>query len=78
MSHGVYAEKIEFIHLISTEANEISEKQKKVTITGEHIVTCLQNLGFENYIPAIKQEIAEHGVHAKVQLYPIRYILFLP
>ena len=35
---------VEFIHLISSEANEICEKESKKTIAPEHIISALQVL----------------------------------
>jgi histone H3/H4 len=46
---------IEFIHLLSSEANEYCEKENKKTISAEHIVKSLQSLGFETYIKDVKQ-----------------------
>eukprot|EP00029_Vermamoeba_vermiformis_P008354 TRINITY_DN3883_c0_g1_i1.p1 TRINITY_DN3883_c0_g1~~TRINITY_DN3883_c0_g1_i1.p1 ORF type:complete len:198 (+),score=38.36 TRINITY_DN3883_c0_g1_i1:37-630(+) len=46
---------IEFIHLLSSEANEYCEKENKKTISAEHIVKSLQSLGFESYIKDVKQ-----------------------
>lgn len=39
----------EFIHLISSEANEICKKQNKKTINAEHILGALDQLGFPDY-----------------------------
>lgn len=39
----------EFIHLISSEANEICNRQQKKTISPEHIVAALDSLGFSDY-----------------------------
>jgi len=39
----------EFIHVLSSEANDICELQQKKTISPEHILTALDNLGFSCY-----------------------------
>ncbi|KAK2149031.1 hypothetical protein LSH36_471g04020 [Paralvinella palmiformis] len=39
----------EFIHLVSSEANEICGKQTKKTISPEHVLAALDNLGFGDY-----------------------------
>lgn len=39
----------EFIHLVSSEANEICNKQTKKTISPEHVLTALDHLGFGSY-----------------------------
>ena len=44
---------VEFITLISTEANEISEKEAKKTIAVEHIEKALVELGFPDYVPDV-------------------------
>ncbi len=41
---------VEFITLISSEANEISEKEAKKTIAPEHIDKALRELGFPEYV----------------------------
>lgn len=41
---------VEFITLISSEANEISEKESKKTIAPEHIDKALRELGFPEYV----------------------------
>lgn len=44
---------VEFITLISSEANEIAEKDAKKTIACEHVKAALEELGFGDYVPAI-------------------------
>jgi histone H3/H4 len=39
----------EFIHCITSEANNICEKQQKKTMSAEHILKALDNLGFSTY-----------------------------
>ncbi|KAK8380888.1 hypothetical protein O3P69_008062 [Scylla paramamosain] len=39
----------EFIHLVSSEANEICNQQQKKTINAEHILASLDKLGFGDY-----------------------------
>ncbi|KAK4189221.1 histone-fold-containing protein [Podospora australis] len=51
---------VEFITLISSEANEISEKEAKKTIACDHITKALEQLGFSDYIPAVLEAAAEH------------------
>ena len=42
---------VEFITMISSEANEIAEKDAKKTIACEHITKALEELGFGEYVP---------------------------
>ncbi|XP_046371366.1 protein Dr1-like [Haliotis cracherodii] len=39
----------EFIHLVSSEANEVCTKQQKKTISPEHVLNALDSLGFGAY-----------------------------
>lgn len=57
---------VEFITLISSEANEIAEKEAKKTIAAEHVVKALKDLGFEEYIEQIQEVAQEHKEHQKV------------
>ncbi|KAF8427807.1 histone-fold-containing protein [Tirmania nivea] len=56
---------VEFITLISSEANEIAEKEAKKTIAAEHVVRALKDLGFEDYIEQIQEVAQEHKEHQK-------------
>ncbi|KAI7863206.1 histone-fold-containing protein [Spinellus fusiger] len=56
---------VEFIHLIASEANEICEKETKKTIAGEHVVSALQALGFEDYIEEVDEVFKEHKKQQK-------------
>ncbi|XP_044578353.1 protein Dr1 [Cotesia glomerata] len=40
----------EFIHLLSSEANEICNQQQKKTINAEHVLQALEKLGFGDYV----------------------------
>ncbi|KAI9340409.1 histone-fold-containing protein [Zopfochytrium polystomum] len=51
---------VEFIHLVSTEANEVCEKDARKTIAGEHIITALKNLGYEEYIEELTEVYEDH------------------
>ncbi|KAF2761366.1 putative CBF/NF-Y family transcription factor [Pseudovirgaria hyperparasitica] len=44
---------VEFITLISSEANEIAEKEAKKTIACEHVTKALEELGFSDYVSHI-------------------------
>lgn len=56
----------EFIHLIASEANEICEKETKKTIAGEHVISALQALGFEDYVEEVDEVYKEHKKQQKV------------
>ncbi|KAL2210065.1 histone-fold-containing protein [Sarocladium strictum] len=57
---------VEFITLISSEANEISEKEAKKTIACDHITKALEQLGFSDYVPMVLDAAAEHKETQKV------------
>lgn len=42
------------IHLLSSTANEISEKNKRATIQPEDVVQAAKDLGFESYVPVLE------------------------
>ncbi|KAI9501617.1 negative cofactor 2 transcription regulator complex subunit ncb2 [Coemansia spiralis] len=50
----------EFIHLVASESNEICEKEAKKTIAAEHVLTALQELGFEKYVTEVQEAYDEH------------------
>ena len=56
---------IEFIHLISSEANEICEKGSKKTINGEHVQLALKALGFDDYVSAVYESQQEFQKNVK-------------
>ncbi|KAL7620948.1 negative cofactor 2 transcription regulator complex subunit ncb2 [Parahypoxylon ruwenzoriense] len=58
---------VEFITLVSSEANEISEKEAKKTIACDHITKALETLGFGDYIPAVLEAAAQHKETQKVR-----------
>ncbi|KAI5628345.1 protein Dr1 [Silurus asotus] len=49
----------EFIHLVSSEANEICNKSEKKTISPEHVINALESLGFGSYITEVKDVLQE-------------------
>jgi histone H3/H4 len=59
---------VEFITLISSEANDISEKEAKKTIACEHVEKALRDLGFSDYIADVLAVAEEHKQQLKVCL----------
>jgi len=55
----------EFITLISSEANEICEKDAKKTISPEHITSALKQLGFDDFIDEVEDINRVHKAQAK-------------
>lgn len=58
----------EFIHLLASEASEISERQHKKVISPEHVIEALQTLGFNEYIDEVKTVFKEYKEQAIVSL----------
>ncbi|KAI0092829.1 histone-fold-containing protein [Irpex rosettiformis] len=56
---------VEFIHLISSEANEICELESKKTIAPDHIISALKRLGFENFTEEIQDVLKDHKQQQK-------------
>lgn len=50
----------EFVHLISSEANDICEKSGRKTISPEHVLESLKTLGFTDYLEGVQQAHDEH------------------
>jgi down-regulator of transcription 1 len=50
---------LEFLRMLSSEANDISEKESKKTISIDHIETALTELGFSAYIPGCREVVGE-------------------
>jgi len=65
---------VEFITLISSEANEISEKEAKKTIACEHITKALEQLGFGEYVADILDVANEHKEQLKVCLFTFTFV----
>ncbi|KAI9785421.1 MAG: hypothetical protein M1816_000436 [Peltula sp. TS41687] len=58
---------VEFITLISSEANEIAEKGAKKTIAPEHVTKALEDLGFGDYVPEVLEVVNEHKEQQKTR-----------
>ncbi|KAI0676918.1 histone-fold-containing protein [Trametes maxima] len=56
---------VEFIHLISSEANEICEQESKKTIAPEHIISALRRLGFETFTEEVESVLKDHKQQQK-------------
>ena len=60
---------VEFITLISFQANEIAENETKKTIATEHIDKALRELGFPEYVHEVLASAGEHKDALKVGRY---------
>ena len=50
----------QFVHLVSTQANDISEREKRSTIGPEHVIKALEELEFgEQYVEAVRAGACE-------------------
>eukprot|EP01111_Echinosteliopsis_oligospora_P008926 TRINITY_DN2519_c0_g1_i1.p1 TRINITY_DN2519_c0_g1~~TRINITY_DN2519_c0_g1_i1.p1 ORF type:complete len:148 (-),score=38.95 TRINITY_DN2519_c0_g1_i1:73-516(-) len=55
---------VEFIQLISSEANEVANKENKKTISADHVIKALTALGFEEYIGDVTDVLDKHKSEA--------------
>ena len=62
--------------MISSEANDISEKESKKTIACDHITKALEQLGFGAYVQEIMEVANEHKEQLKVRRFLIFIICF--
>eukprot|EP01112_Ceratiomyxa_fruticulosa_P018087 TRINITY_DN573_c0_g1_i1.p1 TRINITY_DN573_c0_g1~~TRINITY_DN573_c0_g1_i1.p1 ORF type:complete len:159 (+),score=35.70 TRINITY_DN573_c0_g1_i1:540-1016(+) len=53
---------VQFIHMISSEANEVCSQENKKTIAAEHIMKALTNLGFGRYTRDVEEVYDKHKV----------------
>lgn len=58
---------VQFVHMISSEANEVCEKDSKKTIAPEHVIKALQELGFQDYISEIEAVVQDHKSQQKAR-----------
>jgi hypothetical protein len=63
--HPVLYHPAEFIQLLSSEANELAMGDNKSTITPEHVVRALQQLGFEEWADDVKHSHEQFKAEAK-------------
>lgn len=56
---------VEFIHLVSSEANEICENSQRKTISPEHLVAALEVLGFSEFLEEVKASWEDHKIFQK-------------
>ena len=65
---------VEFITLISSEANDIAEREAKKTIATEHIDKALKELGFPEYVREVLASAGEMKESLKVSFAPLEGI----
>ncbi|MCJ1425952.1 hypothetical protein MMC29_003853 [Sticta canariensis] len=58
---------VEFLTLISSEANEIAERETKKTIATEHIEKALRELGFPEYVEEVVSVAEDHKEQLKTR-----------
>jgi down-regulator of transcription 1 len=59
---------VEFIQMLSSEANEIAEKEAKKTIACEHITKALKELGFPDYVDELERVAEEYKTSQAVSI----------
>ncbi|KAK4257305.1 hypothetical protein QN277_006908 [Acacia crassicarpa] len=53
---------VEFINLVSSESNEVCNKEDRRTIAPEHVLKALQVLGFSDYIEEVYAAYEQHRI----------------
>ncbi|XWS37202.1 hypothetical protein CRYUN_Cryun19dG0022900 [Craigia yunnanensis] len=53
---------VEFINLISSESNEVCNREEKRTIAPEHVLKALEVLGFGEYIEEVYAAYEQHKI----------------
>lgn len=56
---------IEFLMIVSTESNDIADKELKKTLSTDHILQALDELGFTDYVPALSEFVEEFKTTTK-------------
>jgi histone H3/H4 len=56
---------VDFIKMLTTEANEIAEGEGKNWVGEEHFMQALKDLGFEAYLEKVKEAAQEHHEQEK-------------
>ena len=57
---------VEFISLVSSEANDIMERESKKTISPEHVGDALKELGFPEYVQEVLATAGDQKEQLKV------------
>lgn len=58
----------EFVQLLSSEANEVSTREKKSTIQPDHVIKALQELGFAEFLEEVTAAWEGHKEESKSKL----------
>lgn len=58
---------INFIMIVATESNDIAEQDLKKTISTDHILRSIRNLGFEHYVPVLEEFVESCRNNAKIK-----------
>lgn len=58
---------IEFIMILTTESNDIADKDSKKTISTDHILRAVEDLGFPQYLPILEQYVVSCKTSSKAK-----------
>merc|ERR1711879_573494 len=56
---------VEFINLLTSEANEVCVKENKKTISPEHVLQALKELDFNDFVASVQDVYTEHEKESK-------------
>jgi len=51
---------VEFIMLLTMQANEVATRERKKTLLPQHVCTALEQLGFGAYVPMVRATAEQH------------------
>lgn len=58
---------VQFVMILTTQANDIAEAGCKKTISTDHVLRAVADLGFESYLPALEEFVASCRVSSKAR-----------
>lgn len=68
---------VEFINLVSSESNDVCNKEEKRTIAPEHVLKALEVLGFRQYIEEVYAAYEQHKIETTVALHLLVILSYL-
>jgi len=57
----------EFVSLLASEATEVSTKEKKTMVTGQHVLGAMEALGLQTYLEGARASLQETSQEQKTQ-----------
>ncbi|GMG21314.1 unnamed protein product [Ambrosiozyma monospora] len=58
---------IEFLMIVSTESNDIADRELKKTISTDHVLKAVENLGFNDYLPLLEKCLTDFKENTRIK-----------